>query len=63
MLITRIGLAICQTIPNSNDLKGGDLDFSRLTELKNIYIIEIYMEKQYKSSITKIHEIKKIYIF
>ena len=27
------------------DLKGGYLDFSHLTELKNIYITEIYMKK------------------
>ena len=30
-------------------LKGGYLDFSHLTELKNIYITEIYMKKQHKS--------------
>ena len=30
--------------------KGGYLHFSHLTELKNIYITEIYMRKQYKSS-------------
>ena len=29
-------------------LKGGYLDFSYLTESKNIYITEIYMRKQYK---------------
>ena len=29
----------------------------RLTELKNIYIIEIYMKKQYNSSIIKNHKI------
>ena len=28
-------------------LKGGYLDFSHLAELKNIYITEIYMKKQY----------------
>ena len=39
--------------------KGGYLDFSRLTELENIYIIEIYMKKRYKPSITKNHKIKK----
>ena len=33
--------------------KGGYLDFSHLTELRNIYITEIYMKKQYKSSVTK----------
>ena len=41
----------------------GYLDFSHLTELKNIYITEIYVKKQYKSSITKNHKIKKKYIF
>ena len=42
-------------------LKGGHLDFSHLTELKNIYIYitEIYMKKQYKSSIIKNHKIEK----
>ena len=35
------------------------LDFSHLTELKNIYINEIYMKKQDKSSRTKNHEIKQ----
>ena len=39
--------------------KGGYLDFSHLTELKKMYIIEIYMKKQYKSSRIKNHEIKK----
>ena len=37
--------------------KGGYLDFSHFTELKNIYITEIYMKKQYKSSIIKNHKI------
>ena len=40
-----------------NILKGGYFDFSHLTELKNIYITEIYMKKQYKSSIIKNHKI------
>ena len=40
-------------------LKGGYLDFSHLTEMKNIYMTEIYMKKQYKSSITKNKKIKK----
>ena len=31
-------------------VKGGYLDFSHLAELKNIYITEIYMRKQYKLS-------------
>ena len=41
-------------------LKGGYLDFSHLTELKNIYITEIYMKKKkkkYKPSIIKNHKI------
>ena len=37
-------------------LKDGYLDFSHLTELKNIYITEIYTRKQYKSRI-KNHKI------
>ena len=41
-------------------IKGGYLDFSHLTEFNNIYITEIYMKKQYKSSIIKNHEITKI---
>ena len=31
---------------NRLTLKGGYLDFSHLTELKNIYITEIYLKKQ-----------------
>ena len=42
-------------------LKGGNLDFAHLTELKNIYITEIYMIKQYKSSITKNHKIQRFF--
>ena len=38
---------------------GGYLDLSHLTKLKYIYITEIYMKKQYKSSITMNHKIKK----
>ena len=34
-------------------LKGGHLDFSQPAEFKNLYITEIYMKKQYKSSIIK----------
>ena len=37
--------------------KGGYLDFSHLPELKNIYITEIYLKKEYKSSIIKNHKI------
>ena len=36
--------------PTKMELKGGYLDFSHLNELKSIYITEIYMKKQYKSS-------------
>ena len=43
-------------VPN---IKGGYLDFSHLTELKNIYITEIYMKKQYKLSRIKNHKITK----
>ena len=39
--------------------KGDYLYSSHLTELKNIYITEIYMKKQYKSSIIKNHKITK----
>ena len=45
------------------DFKGGYLDFSYLTKLKNIYITGIYMKKQYKSSITKNHKIKRNIFF
>ena len=44
-------------------LKGGYLDFSHLTELMNIYITEIYMKKQYNSSISMNHKFKKKSIF
>ena len=45
-------------------LKGGCLDFSHLAELKNIYITEIYMEKQYKSSVIKNYKItEKVWFF
>ena len=37
--------------------KGSYLDFSHLTELNNIYIIEIYMKKQYESLTIKNHKI------
>ena len=37
----------------SLNLKGGYLDFSHLTESKNIYITEIFVKDLYKSSITK----------
>ena len=40
-------------------LKGGYLDFSHLTEFEYTYITEIYIEKKYKSSITKNHKITK----
>ena len=37
-------------------VKGGYLNFSHLTELKNIYITEICMKKQYKSPRIKNHK-------
>ena len=40
-------------------IKGGYSDFSHLTELKNIFITEIYMKKQYKSSKIKNKRITK----
>ena len=45
------------------NFKGGYLDLSHLTELRNIYITEIYMKKQYKSSRIKHHKITKKKIF
>ena len=44
-------------------IKGGYLDFLHLTEFKKIYINEIYMKKQYKSSITKNNKIKEKFFF
>ena len=41
----------------SDGFKCGYLDFSHLTKLKNICITEIYMKIQYKSLISKNHEI------
>ena len=43
--------------------KGGYLDFSHLTGLKNIYITEIYMKKEFKSSRIKNHKITKTVCF
>ena len=42
-------------------LKGGYLDSSHLTELKNMYITEIYMKRQYKSAINNDHKIKRFF--
>ena len=50
-------------MPHFDAPKGGYLDFSYLTELKYIYITEIYMKKQYKSSRIKNYEITKKKIF
>ena len=46
---------------SKNNFKGGYSDFSHLTELENIHvrITEIYMKKQYKSSKTRNHKIRK----
>ena len=46
-----------------DSFKGGYLDFSHLTELKNIYITEIYMKKQYKSPRIKNHKITFFMVF
>ena len=50
--------AKCKT-DNESLFKGGYLDFSHLTELKYIYITEIHMKKQYKSSRIEDHKITK----
>ena len=52
-------LTVYHTMPT---FKGGYLDFSHHTELKKIYITEMYLKKQKKSSITKNCKIKT-YIF
>ena len=39
--------------------KGGYLDFSDLIQLKNIYITEIYIKREYKSSRIKTQKITK----
>ena len=39
--------------------KGGYLDFSHLTVLKNIYITDMHKKRQYKSSITKNQKIEE----
>ena len=46
-------------MPYVDAFKGGHLDLSHLTELKNIYVTENYMKKQYKSSIIKNDKITK----
>ena len=43
--------------------KGGYLDFSHLNKLKNLYTTEIYIKKQYKSSITQNHKINNKLLF
>ena len=55
------GLNSANSIPSSNlvCIKGGYLDFSHLTKLKNLYITEFHTKKQYKSSIIKNHKIEK----
>ena len=50
-------------ITSETAFKGGYLDFSRLIELKNMYITEIYMQKQCKSPIIKNHKITKNIFF
>ena len=57
MLVTRLSFSHSVFYP----IKSGYLDFSHLTELKKIYIIEIYMEKQYKLLIIIIIKFQKIF--
>ena len=45
------------TLQFLDHFRGGYLDFSHLTKLEYIYISDMYMKKQYKSSITKNHKI------
>ena len=40
-------------------IKGGYLDFSHLTELKNIYITEIYIKKIYNHQELRIRKLQK----
>ena len=51
------------TIFSTHSIKGGYLDFSHLAELQNLYITEIYMKKQYKSSRIKNKKITKKIFF
>ena len=55
--------SVVKILDHAVKIKGGYLDFSHLGELKNIYTTEIYVKKQYKSSITKNHKIKKNIFF
>ena len=57
------GAILYMLIAFAQGFKAGYLDFSHLTEFKNIYITEIYMKKQYKSSIIKNHEIVNKNVF
>ena len=51
----KIGQNVCLgEILDEFEFKGGYLDFSHLSELKNIYITETYMKKLYKSSLSSI---------
>ena len=45
------------------EFKGGYLDLSHRTELKNIYITEIYRKKKYKSSRIKNRKISRIVFY
>ena len=49
-------------MPLNLSVKDRYIDFSHLTELKNIYITEIYMKKQCKLSITKKIKKKKVFL-
>ena len=57
MSISFVAICFCSFYSNDLKLKGGHLDFSHLIELKNIYITEIYIKKQYRSLIIKNHKI------
>ena len=58
MIVFRLSTVENQINPfPNNKFKGDHSDFSHLAELKNLYITEIYMKKQCKSSIIKNHKI------
>ena len=50
-------------LSNRGEFKGGYLDFSHLTEWRKVYITEIYMKNQYKSSRKKYHKITERFFF
>ena len=63
-----IYFVVCKCFQFKIVFKGGHLDFSHLTDLKYMYITEIYMKKkktkkQCKSSITKNHRFENKMFF